>query len=52
MNVTMKNLTNVKRSPMMTNVFNLQNFEKLTRYELSKVKGGGDGDSPPVVYPD
>jgi hypothetical protein len=52
MTVTMKNLTNVKKSSMMTNVFNLQNFEKLTRYELSKVKGGNGNGEEPVVYPD
>ena len=47
----MKNLTNEKKSSMMTNVFKLQGFEKLTRYELSKVRGGDDND-PPVIFPD
>lgn len=49
----MKNLTNVKKSSMMTNVIKLQGFEKLTRYELSKVRGGDEGNAePPVIYPD
>lgn len=41
----MKNLTNAT-------VIKFQAFEKLNRYELSKVKGGGTADDPPIVDPD
>ena len=42
---TMKNLT-------FTAVVKFQDFEKLNRYELSKVKGGSTMDDPPIVDPD
>jgi len=47
----MKNLTNANRNSAITNVLKFQGFEKLTRYELSKVKGGDATDDLPVNFP-
>jgi len=47
----MKNLTNANRNLTILNVLKFQGFEKLTRYELSKVKGGDPGVQPPIIYP-
>ncbi|MBN2212622.1 MAG: hypothetical protein JW723_00130 [Bacteroidales bacterium] len=48
----MKNLTNVKKSSMTTNVLKFQGFERLTRYELGKIRGGDEGQNEPIIYPE
>ena len=48
----MKNLTNDSKNLTIYAVLKFQGFEKLNRYELSKVKGGTEKDDPPVTVPD
>ena len=48
----MKNLTNASKNLTIASVIKFQGFEKLNRYELSKVKGGSELDDPPIVIPD
>ena len=48
----MKNLINASKNLTIAAVIKFQGFEKLNRFELSKVKGGATEDDPPVVDPD
>ncbi len=48
----MKNLINVSSNLTFASVLKFQDFEKLSKYELRKVKGGSTSDDPPVVNPD
>lgn len=45
----MTNLTNDSKVGNMTSFLRFQKFETLTKFELSKVKGGDGDDLPPVT---
>ncbi len=47
----MKKVTTVSRNLNIASVFKFQGFEKLSKYELSRIKGGSE-DIPPIVDPD
>ena len=47
----MKNLTNDSKTGSMTSILRFQRFETLTKFELSKVKGGDGDDTPPLPEP-
>jgi hypothetical protein len=46
----MKNLTDANRNLNIETLLRFKGFEKLNKYELSKVKGGDD-TTPPVIFP-